>query len=296
MCSAVVKANAHDLHQAVLSGGVDNVRELLDLNTITINSTVCGATALSLALYKEQMLAFELILFHRCTKHQLDLNKLSKDEKQRVEPPLVTTCRLGNEDAVRMLVARGADLEATDNFRHTALWMATRQRHTDLARFLVDSGACVNPSMMWTHSPLYFAVKYSSKRTQIAKLLIQNGGNVNIHNGPSLLFCAIVQGSIDVAKLIVAAGYHVSKDGNIRTEFNAGTLTRNANLIAWLREELSCPVSLQRQCRSAIRQTIRETPQGNNYFLRKLGKLPLPPGIIDYLTLYDEVNLGSATR
>ncbi|KAI0225815.1 hypothetical protein LSAT2_023448 [Lamellibrachia satsuma] len=294
MCSALVKANAHDLHQAVLFGGVDSVRELLDMNTITINATVCGATALSLALYKEQMHAFELILFHRCTKHQLDLNKLSKDEKQRVEPPLVTTCRLGNEDAVRMLVARGADLEATDNFQHTALWMATRQRHTGLVRFLVENGACVNPSIMWTHSPLYFAVKYSSKRRQIAKILIQNGGNVNTHNGPSLLYCAIVQGNIDVAKLVVAAGYHVSKDCTLRTEFNAGTLTRNSDLIAWLREELCSPISLQRQCRSAIRQTIRTTPQGNNHFMRKLRKLPLPPVIVDHLTLYEEVHLGSA--
>ena len=284
MMPCVLRANVHDLHAAICGGMEESVHSILDQDCVNLNATVCGTTALSLSLYKERASIFELLLCHKCSRGRLDLNKLSKDEKQRVEPPLITACRLGNKQAVKLLVRSGANVDCQDSFQHTAIWMATRQRYLDLVYWLIEAGASVNPSHLWTHSPLFFAVKYSSKRTEIAKLLIYNGSDVEVQSSMSLLYCAIVQGDLNVAKMVVEAGYNVSKDEKIRSEFEAGSLTRNQELIDWLGVELTQPASLQRQCRTAIRTTLSSISQGK-HFLAHLARLPLPRSVLNYLAL-----------
>ena len=284
MMPCFLKANVHDLHQAIHTGMDDVVHEILDQDCVNLNATICGTTALSLALYKERSNIFELLLCHKCSQQRLDVNKLSKDEKQRVEPPLITACRLGNKQAVRLLVKSGANIDCMDNFQHTAIWMATRQRYIDLVQLLIRSGASVNPSNLWTHSPLFFAVKYSSKRTEIAKILIYSGADVEVQSSMSLLYCAIIQGDINIAKMIVEAGYNVSKDEKIKQEFSSGTLTRNEELIMYLDQEMTQPAMLQRQCRTAIRRNISNISKGKN-FLGQLAQLPLPRSVLNYLAL-----------
>ena len=279
-----MRANVHDLHQAVQLGQLDCAQAILDQDNININDTVCGTTALSLALYKEKDSIFELLLCHKCTLRRLDLNKLSKDDKQRVEPPLVSACRLGNRNAVKLLLKYGATVDGMDNFQHTALWMATLQRYSDLVKLLLRHGASVNLSRLWTHSPLFFAVKYSSRRTEIAKVLVYHGADVTIASTLSLLYCAIVQGDQSMARLIVEAGYNVSKDERIRSESQSNTLTRNTDLSDWLGAELTTPVPLQRQCRTTIRNSIATLSKGR-YFLDRLKQLPLPRSILNYLAL-----------
>ncbi len=293
----IVKANIHDLHHAIVALSWEDVQHVLEICTMDINTTVCGTTALSLSLYKDKPAVFKMMLCHQYCRGRLDINKLSKDDKQRLEPPLVTACRLGNPEAVHLLVQHGADLEGTDNFQHTPLWMATRQRHLELVTFLLNSGVNVNPSNVWTHSPLFFAVKYSSKRTDIAKVLIYNGAEVKLNmlkSGPSLLYCAIIQGDMSIARLIVDAGYNVSADDKVREEFAAGTLTRNRTLIDWLVAEMKTPTALQRQCRLVIRHAVCSSQNGC-YFRQGLEKLPLPRTLIAYLSLAEEFNASMET-
>jgi hypothetical protein len=281
-----MRSSVHDLHYNIQVGSVVAVEELLNSSLVDVNSTVCGSTALSLALYKEKSETFCLLLSHPTTRSMVDVNKLSKDDKQRVEPPLVTACRLGDVDSVRLLLShREIDIEGQDNFQHTALWMATRQRFTNIVQLLIEHGASVNPSFKWTHSPLFFATKYSSRRTDIAKLLLLNGASVHLSSpGPSLLFCAIVQGNLPMGKLIVEAGYNVSKDKKICDEFSTALLTRNVAFLEWLQQEIHQPPSLQRQCRTVIRQCIMQT-FNSRHFLQSLKHLPLPPRLIEYVAL-----------
>ncbi|KAK2149126.1 hypothetical protein LSH36_466g02091 [Paralvinella palmiformis] len=284
----VIRPNIHDLHHSIHVGQEDDILEILEHSSIDINATVCGTTALSLTLYKERYPIFRLLLDHPNISRQLNLNKLSKDDKQRFEPPLVTACRLGNREAVRLLIENGVDLEGEDNFQHTSLWMATSQRYMDIVEYLIASGANVNPSLLWTHSPLFFAVRCSSKRTEIAKMLIYHGAEVNIMKGLSLLYCAIIQGNLPIAKLIVDAGYNVSMDKKLRKELVLGLLSRNSVLLAWLEEELNVPASLQQQCRTIVRRNISSSHSGR-FFLQKLQQLPLPQSIIHYLALTNDM-------
>ena len=281
----ITRANMHDLQFAVMHGKPEDVNDILDMGTVNINSTVCGMTALSLTLYREKTHLFKLLMCHKCTQNKLDINKPSKDDKHRLEPPLVTACRLGDKEAVKLLVKYGVDLEGTDNFNHASLWMATRQRYTDLVLFLLQHGASVNPSQIWSRSPLFFAIKYSSKRTEIAKILIYYGACLYIEKSASMLYWSIVQGNVNLTKLIVDAGYHVSSDEKIRQEYLEDTLTRNSILLEWLKQELFEPPSLQRQCRAVLRRHISDTHKGV-HFVKRLGELPLPKSIIEYLALF----------
>lgn len=280
------RSHIHDLHYNIQVGGAGDVEAVLGRELFDVNSTVCGSTALSLALYKEKAETVSLLLTHPATCNAVDINKLSKDDKQRVEPPLVTACRLGHMESIKMLLSRPEiDVEGCDNFHHTALWMATRQRFTEVVRLLITHGACVNPSPRWTHSPLFFATKYSSRRTDIARLLLLNGASVHLQSGgPSLLFCAIVQGNLHMAQMIVEAGYNVSSDAKIREEFSACTLSRHGAFLRWLQQEMQTPPTLQRQCRTVIRQQLMGA-HSSRHFLLHIQQLPLPRSLLDYISL-----------
>ncbi len=186
-----------------------------------------------------------------------------------------------------MLIASGSDVDCVDSYQHSALWMSTRQRHADLVTLLLQNGAVVNPSPKWTHSPLFFAVKYSSHRTEIARQLIYNGADVGVQSNTSLLYCAVVQGDVSIARLIVEAGYNVSKDERIRQEAKSETLTRNPELQSWFEEELTQPASLHRQCRTVIRNRISQVNDNKN-FLLKLLQLPLPRSVVNFLALHED--------
>lgn len=276
--------NAYDLHQAIMAAADCDVREILHLNTVNINATVCGATPLSLTLYKEKTHLFKLILTHGHAQASLDVNMLSKDDKIRLEPALVTACRLGNREAVGLLVDHpGIDLERTDSFKHTGLWMACRQRYTDLVKLLIEKGASVNPSNLATRSPLFLSLEYCSKRREIVKLLVYNGAHLEIRLGQSLLYHAIMSGE-EGARIIIEAGYNVSTDEKVKRELATGMMTRNVNLTDMLEYEIHNAPSLLRVCRTVIRGTVSKQCQGK-HFQARLQSLPLPTTVLDYLSL-----------
>jgi ankyrin repeat protein len=54
----------------------------------------------------------------------------------------MTAARTGNVDAVRMLLDRGADVNATERYKgQTALMWAASERHTDVVKLLLERGA-----------------------------------------------------------------------------------------------------------------------------------------------------------
>lgn len=94
--------------------------------------------------------------------------------------------------------------------------MATNKRDVDAVKKLLGRGADPNDHRVWQLSPLYFAIRYSSRRLPIAGMLIEAGANVGAHNARhSLLHVALRQGDRAVADLLLAVGYRVSQvNGN----------------------------------------------------------------------------------
>ena len=91
--------------------------------------------------------------------------------------PLLFAARDGDLESVKMLVAAGANINATTGIGETALMLAAHNDHTEAALFLLDKGA--DPNIVEAgHTALHFAV--ARKNMDLVKALIAHKADVNI--------------------------------------------------------------------------------------------------------------------
>ena len=57
------------------------------------------------------------------------------------ETPLLMAARAGNNEVVRLLVERHAEVNAADNLQHTALYYAGERGFTEIVELLLSAGA-----------------------------------------------------------------------------------------------------------------------------------------------------------
>ena len=136
------------------------------------------------------------------------------------EPPLLSCARTGRVGAVRALLARGADLYATDQWRgQTALMWAAAENHAAIMNVLLEGGAEVDASSTGDFTALMFAVRQDAR--DAIRLLIAAGADVNLTAAPdqdtgrgrrrtpvagSLLNIAISNRHYTVAAMLLDAG------------------------------------------------------------------------------------------
>ncbi|KAI1712177.1 ankyrin repeats (many copies) domain-containing protein [Ditylenchus destructor] len=89
----------------------------------------------------------------------------------------------GHTEAVKLLLSRGANLEAKD-FRHlTALHLAARNGHKELLKYLLDSGAEVNGKVNYLNdlpgvSPKATAMDFAEHLDPEIVVMLKNHGGV----------------------------------------------------------------------------------------------------------------------
>ena len=94
------------------------------------------------------------------------------------ETAFMTCARAGSPEAVEMLLAGDADPNAREGDRgQTALMWAVAERHTTVARTLIDAGADVDARSAGGFTPLLFAAR--SGALEAARLLVAAGADVN---------------------------------------------------------------------------------------------------------------------
>ncbi|HET8549629.1 MAG TPA: ankyrin repeat domain-containing protein, partial [Bryobacteraceae bacterium] len=94
------------------------------------------------------------------------------------ETPLMTAARTGNVDAVKILLAHSANVNAREERRgQTALMWAAAEGHTDVVEALIQSGADIRASVPSGYTPLLFAVREG--RIGAVKALLKAGATVN---------------------------------------------------------------------------------------------------------------------
>jgi hypothetical protein len=87
--------------------------------------------------------------------------------------------RLCSDGAVsRLLLDRGADVDARDLKGHTALAWACKWGNGNGARFLISRGAAVNLATNDGQTPLHFAASYNF--VDAARLLLQHGARIDV--------------------------------------------------------------------------------------------------------------------
>jgi ankyrin repeat protein len=116
----------------------------------------------------------------------------------------------GIEPAVRLLLEKGANLNAADRRGRTPLYWATHNGHIDVVKLLLEKGANVDAADRRGWTPLYRATH--NGQLDIVKLLLEKGANVDAadRGGRTPLHRATHNGQIDIVKLLLEKGANVN--------------------------------------------------------------------------------------
>ena len=236
------------LTQAVKAGDLRKVRSLLDQKIEVNGRSTDGATALLWAVHGNQDDAADLLILagadvntsndYRMTPLSLActnanpvmvarLLKAGANPDTRIatgEPPVMTCAATGNADAVRALLAHGANVNAAElQNNQTALMWAAAERHPDVVRALMEAGADLRARSRHGFTALHFAAREGD--LEITRLLLAAGVDVNIRSDPDAslkgrgpafdamrsggstpLLVATVRGNIPLARFLLEHG------------------------------------------------------------------------------------------
>lgn len=93
----------------------------------------------------------------------------------------VDACERGDIDFVRETLKNNKSLaNASEEGNYTALMGAARNGHTDVAKLLIDNGANVNAMNEYRTAPLMFAVGDLDDYPNMVRLLLEAGADVNL--------------------------------------------------------------------------------------------------------------------
>lgn len=94
------------------------------------------------------------------------------------ETPLHFSAKIGEEEAVRKLLERGANLEALDDSGKTALHLSAIRGNELSCKVLLQHGANPNAQNEWHLTPMMYAAWWD--HAQVVKLLLQFGADTKI--------------------------------------------------------------------------------------------------------------------
>jgi ankyrin repeat protein len=129
------------------------------------------------------------------------------------ETPLMAAARTGKVDAVKVLLARGADVNAKETLKgQTGLMWAVAERHLTVAKTLIEHGANVKARSNNGATPLLFAAREGD--LALARLLLAQGADVNEADstGTGVLLMATVRGHVELAQVLLAQGANPNAD------------------------------------------------------------------------------------
>ena len=202
-----------EIHKAVTSGNLDKVKELIDTNSILLESKDKNGNA-----------PLILACLHGFTREP-DIAEFLIAKGANVNTknnegftPLHGACSFagfaggGNLDLVQRLVAKGADVNAKDNYGNTPLHASIGS--IDIARFLIGHGADINIAANGI-TVLHLALTYDSN-DELSKLLIKSGAKPDQKDklGNTELHLAAMRGFADLIPLMVKNGSDVDAVNN----------------------------------------------------------------------------------
>ena len=277
---------AYDLFTAIEAGSVRGVRSvLLSYPDLDLNFHIKNITPLSLALYKKQLDIFHLFMRHNERGQRMDLDMISKDHLGRVEPPIITACRLHFLEGVMTLVNQGAEIDCPDGQGHTALRVAALLQMPDLVSYLISKGASVNRADRFRCTPLLAALMYRVS-SMIIKMLIVHGSTLySLHPSAERcpLFWAAKHGNSEIVKLVLTAGVPVTQVRTVKAAL-MNSFHVDSAIMELLETETRCPPSLQHLCKCVLRHSVSSLSSGK-HFVKNIESLPLPLSLIQFLLL-----------
>ncbi|XZE52528.1 ankyrin repeat domain-containing protein [Planctomycetaceae bacterium SH139] len=152
----------------------------------------------------------------------VDVRLPQRKNRPKRETPLMLAAERGCLPIVRLLISLGTNINATNEFRQTALLYAVRENQLSTVNLLLKSGADPNVVMVDGDFVLREAAT-SSIDLRICRALLKSGADPCSVNkmGGTALHIAAFHGRADVARLLIRAGANV----NHRDHHGHGPLT-----------------------------------------------------------------------
>jgi len=128
--------------------------------------------------------------------------------------PLIISSIHGNIDVVRLLIKKGADINAGDNEGSNALHNAAASGQKEVIELLLSKGVDVNLGDNNGMTALHFVA--TRGYFECGKLLVAKGAEVNVkeRNGRTPLFFAVRSGNIEFCQLLIDEGAEVDIKNN----------------------------------------------------------------------------------
>lgn len=118
--------------------------------------------------------------------------------------------------AIRLLIAKGTDIDARDQQGRTALLVATHANNIEAARVLIDAGADVNAKDAIEDSPYLYAG--ARGHLEILRMTLAHGADLKSTNryGGTALIPAAERGHVDTVRTLIEAGVDVDHINNLK--------------------------------------------------------------------------------
>lgn len=145
--------------------------------------------------------------------------------------------RYGHTEIVETLLAHAVNIEATNIGAHTALHMAAIYGQTEAATTLLAHGANIAAITPNAYTALHIAVEY--EQTEIVKILLAHGANLEarIYGSFTALHLAASRGQTEIVRSLLAQGAYiesVARHTSHRAGYPPSTSDRTAVQIAIL--------------------------------------------------------------
>ncbi len=124
----------------------------------------------------------------------------------------------GHSEIVKILIEKGANVNAKDNFERTAFHLASERGHLEIVQCLLVKGADVNAKVYWKRTALHLASETGHLKT--VQCLIDNGADVSAKDKLeiSALHLASEKGHLEIVQYLNAKGADINaKDEDKQT-------------------------------------------------------------------------------
>lgn len=179
-------------------------------------------------------------LYQEIRQNHLAALRLSIDKSnvnsadQRGNTPLLDAAAFGSLDAMRLLISKGANVNAANAFGATPLMLAVTE--PEKVRLLVSSGANVNAQSKMGRTPLMLAAAHDGNSGTV-KLLLDHGADVKARDGmqSTALVSAASAGDFASLQMLIAKGASVNeKDMSGVTALHNAAMNGNLEAVRFL--------------------------------------------------------------
>lgn len=127
-----------------------------------------------------------------------------------INAALMYAANQGDTNGVVLLLDKGADVNAKNNYGDTLLMQVATTGHTNTVELLLDKGADINAKDSFGKTALMSAARFGN--VEIIKLLLDKGANVNAKDnlGETALMSAAESGDTNAVEIVLARGADIN--------------------------------------------------------------------------------------